>query len=346
VVPAYLTYEVSHRPRWKTFAAGQIINLAGVLLLIFVGPRLTTIAPPKQVSETHFVTLVSPLTAPLMQPAKASVPALPKLAKLETPRVLPSPVELPKQRPLRAAPVRSAKAEPSKPEPFRVVASTAPAPKPAPPVVVKTNVFGAQGSELATVSKARREVQTGGFGDPNGLPGKGDPKRDTIAVASVGSFELPAGLGKGNGTGGSVGVSGIIRSAGFGDGVTSSGSHVRGNGTIQPSGFGSVVAQDDVPGSQRSQKKPDLEPVEIVYKPRPAYTVEARRLRVEGEVLLDVVFAANGSVHVNRVVKGLGYGLDDTALAAAQRMRFRPARRDGQPYDYAALVHMVFELAE
>jgi hypothetical protein len=46
------------------------------------------------------------------------------------------------------------------------------------------------------------------------------------------------------------------------------------------------------------------------------------------------------------VVKGLGHGLDDSALAAAQRIKFHPARRDGQPYDCAALVHMVFELAD
>ena len=45
-------------------------------------------------------------------------------------------------------------------------------------------------------------------------------------------------------------------------------------------------------------------------------------------------------------VKGLGYGLDDSALAAAEHIRFRPARRDGQPYDCAALVHIVFELSE
>ena len=57
-------------------------------------------------------------------------------------------------------------------------------------------------------------------------------------------------------------------------------------------------------------------------------------------------FGANGSLHVNRIVKGLGYGLDNNALVAAQRIQFRPARRDGQPYDCAALVHIVFELAE
>ncbi len=110
--------------------------------------------------------------------------------------------------------------------------------------------------------------------------------------------------------------------------------------------FGDAVAPNGTSAPQRIQKKSDLQPVEIVFKPRPVYTPEARRKRVEGEVLLDVVFTASGSLHINRVVKGLGYGLDDSALAAAQHIRFRPARRDGQPYDCAALVHIVFELSE
>jgi TonB family protein len=89
-----------------------------------------------------------------------------------------------------------------------------------------------------------------------------------------------------------------------------------------------------------------LQPVEIVFKPRPVYTPEARSKRVEGEVLLEVVFGASGSLHISRVVKELGYGLDDAAVAAAQHIQFRPARRDGQPYDCAALVHIKFELSE
>jgi TonB family protein len=84
--------------------------------------------------------------------------------------------------------------------------------------------------------------------------------------------------------------------------------------------------------------------VEIVYKPRPGYYRGSTAAKSEGEVLLDVVFAASGSLRVNRVVKGLGYGLDDMALAAAQYIQFHPARRDGQPYDCAAPVHIVFEL--
>jgi hypothetical protein len=45
------------------------------------------------------------------------------------------------------------------------------------------------------------------------------------------------------------------------------------------------------------------------------------------------------------VVRGLGHGLDENAVAAAQAIRFRPAARDGAAVDSTALVHIVFQLA-
>lgn len=92
-------------------------------------------------------------------------------------------------------------------------------------------------------------------------------------------------------------------------------------------------------------EKPALTPVEILFKPLPTYTQEARQMHLEGEVLVRVVFGASGDLHVEQVVKGLGHGLDEAALRAARQIRFRPARRNGQPYDSTALVHIVFELA-
>ena len=53
--------------------------------------------------------------------------------------------------------------------------------------------------------------------------------------------------------------------------------------------------------------------VEILSKPKPAYTEEARARRVEGEVLLQVLFAASGQVRVIATVRGLGYMLDTDA---------------------------------
>ena len=66
--------------------------------------------------------------------------------------------------------------------------------------------------------------------------------------------------------------------------------------------------------------------MEILSKPNPVYTEEARSLRLEGEVLLEVIFAANGQLHVNRVVRGMGHGLDEAAISAANKMRFKPAQ--------------------
>jgi TonB family protein len=260
------------------------------------------------------------------------IPALPKIA---APNVVPRKLE-------------QAKIEPAKSELPRVasIAPVAARPKPAPPKEVKTNVFSSSPSETATVQKPARQVQTGGFGDSNGIAGQGDPQRNTATVAHLGSFDLPAGPGQGNGTAGSHGTTGVVRSAGFGDGVSVS-NPPRQNRTIAASGFREVVSQDEAsPSLQRVSAKPILQPVEILYKPRPAYTAEARRRRLEGEVLLDVVFQASGALRINRVVKGLGFGLDENALAAAQHIQFRPACRDGQPYDYAALVRIVFELSE
>jgi TonB family protein len=88
-----------------------------------------------------------------------------------------------------------------------------------------------------------------------------------------------------------------------------------------------------------------LIPAEIVFKPNPVYTDEARRLRLEGEVLLEVILGANGQLKINKVVRGLGHGLDEAAVKAAEQIRFKPATRDGQATDSTAVLHIIFQLA-
>jgi TonB family protein len=81
-------------------------------------------------------------------------------------------------------------------------------------------------------------------------------------------------------------------------------------------------------------------------KPKPVYSQEALKLNLEGEVLLDVIFMASGSeVHVNRVVKGLGHGLDEAAVRAAQQIKYKPAMSNGHPVDFPAVAHIVFQIA-
>jgi TonB family protein len=215
-----------------------------------------------------------------------------------------------------------------------------------PALVVHTGEFGS--SAPATLNAPIEKVQTGGFGDPNGVPGQGKSNAK-LQIASAGSFDLPTGPGKGNGTGGAKGIEGNIASAGFGSGIATPGrgdGRSPGLGSIQTAGF---AAQTAAPGTPKTPRQIDAgsatNPVEITYKPNPVYSDEARQLRLEGEVLLEVMFGANGQLHVNRTVRGLGHGLDEAAVAAAEKMRFKPALRHGEPVDSTAVVHVVFQLA-
>ena len=213
------------------------------------------------------------------------------------------------------------------------------------PQLVHTGDFGGS-SQKPTVNAAVEKVQTGGFGDPNGLPGTGRQGAKLYA-APVGSFDMPAGPGQGNGSGGAKGIKGTVASADFGSGIATAGNgNGRSNGKIATGGFGSEqVVHSSGPKIAQPDSGPATTPVEITFKPNPIYTDEARSMRLEGEVLLEVNFSANGTLHVNRVVRGLGHGLDEAAVAAANKIRFKPALRTGQPIDSTAIVHVTFQLA-
>jgi TonB family protein len=104
------------------------------------------------------------------------------------------------------------------------------------------------------------------------------------------------------------------------------------------------VAREEPKKKAASSDSPVTDVV-ILDKPRPEYTAEGRKLKLEGDVVLDVVFSANGTLVVNRVANGLGHGLDEAATRAAQQIRFKPAKRDGQPVDFPARVRIEFRLA-
>jgi TonB family protein len=167
-------------------------------------------------------------------------------------------------------------------------------------------------------------------------------------IASLGSFDLPVGPGAGNGTGGAHGARGTVAGAGFGDGSAAA---TRSNGkdadsrTVRQGGFGDAQASEPAAAAKKRAQGPPDTPVEIISKPRPDYTEEARKLKLEGEVLLKVLFTASGEVRVLDVVRGLGHGLDETAVRAAQQIRFKPAARNGQPMDSTATVHILYQLA-
>jgi TonB family protein len=226
--------------------------------------------------------------------------------------------------------------------------TTAPA---IPKRLVQTNVFSTGSSATPTIAAAPQKVQTGGFGDPNGVPAQGNGNGKPANIAQLGSFDLPAGPGYGNGTGGAKGVRGVVASTGFGNGVaTGDGSGrvntSRGNGVVRQAGFGDAdAAAVQTVRPKVAETLARVVPAEILSKPTPAYTDDARHAKVEGEVLLEVVLEASGKVRVLRVVRGLGHGLDESAVRAAEQINFKPALRDGQPSDSTAVLHIIFQLA-
>jgi hypothetical protein len=81
-------------------------------------------------------------------------------------------------------------------------------------------------------------------------------------------------------------------------------------------------------------------PPTIRYKPNPAYSAEGRERKIQGDVVLEVIFLASGQIKVTRVGSGLGFGMDDEAIHAAQRISIHArnarwkARRFSRPHSH------------
>jgi len=330
---------------WRTFASSYGIVTALILLLIFFGiimPDTLLIAPIYRITEL--------IPRPALRPERLPKPKPPLHAKLLPPDPVFQTPKLIVPQEIRAPNPQQQEMEPPK----VTINNFAPAVlKPvsgARPVLIHTGEF--QGSSATpTVNAPIEKVQTGGFGDPNGLkPSEHSKPNGKLIASTAGSFDMPVGPGQGNGSGGAKGIKGTVASANFGSGVATGGQgdgrrSGRGSAGVQSSGFGTQEIAQNTPRVQRVDTTLPTSSVEITYKPNPVYTDEARNLKLEGEVLLEVNFTANGQLHVNRVVRGLGHGLDEAAVAAANKMRFKPALRNGQAIDSTAVVHVVFQLA-
>jgi len=326
----------------RTLAIGYCVVLLVLLIIINVGLLL----PERLELRQYHVTELIPL--PAMRPEPAPIKRPPPMKKL-----LPA-VKIPVfQTPKLVVPQEVRRVAPKPEDAPKVVVNQFAAPQlklavgGARPQLVHTGDF-AGSSQTPTVNAAVQQVQTGGFGDPNGLKGTGRQGAKLYA-AQAGGFDMPVGPGQGNGSGGANGIKGTIASADFGNGIATGGkgdgrSNGHGSG-VSTGGFGSEQVVHSGPKIQMPDSTAPTTPVEITYKPKPIYTDEARQMKLEGEVLLEVSFGANGSLHVNRVVRGLGHGLDEAAVNAANKMRFKPALRSGQAVDSTAIVHVVFQIA-
>lgn len=317
--------------RWRSFGAGIGLECVALLALIII----PLFMPQKFQAVAH--DWVTPIEAPVIQAWKPQPPPKPVI-KREVVKEIPKPVEPVIQKPQIFNPVITA------PVAKRVTVRKAEAPEevakafpdPTPPLSMGS-------SAIPTLKRPREAVQTGGFGDPNGVPANNKTDRN-VNVAQLGSFDMPAGPGQGNGTGGAKGAKGVVSSAGFGNGVAVGGPGGN-HGSVHQGLFADEQAGPAGPKVKQTAAVSNTKPVEILAVPKPVYTKEGIAKRIEGDVRLEVVFTASGEVKVLRVLQGLGYGLDEAAESAARQIRFRPAQQDGQPVDSEVPIRITFELA-
>ena len=343
---------------WKTkvtSAAVHVLVIGGAFLLTV--PVVQTLRNPVANEHITYVAPYLPKPHPTIEPPHIRhtvklTPAIPPV--IQPPvlaKVIPSPViaaVVPKPLPpVPHTPAPSPKIE--------AEAKPAPAPKP----VVKTGAF--EDLQTAKAAAPPKQVVVGGFGDPHGVQSSDTQKPQPVLMARVGSFDSPTGAGQAGGGGhldnGGVKQSGFgnatsapvsgngkanVQTGGFGD-STAGTSHTSG-GAVRSTGFGDTLAAAAPQRKALPSSTPAFTPVEILFKPRPSYSTEAREMRLEGQVSLEVVFQASGSVRVVRIIKGLGHGLDEAAQQAALQVRFKPATRAGAPVDTSATISITFEL--
>jgi TonB family protein len=203
-----------------------------------------------------------------------------------------------------------------------------------------------------------KAVQAAGFDAPAARSAM--PEIKTAGKASVGGFESSAAARPQPGSD----RPNVVAEAGFGATMASASARQTPR-PIGDAGFGDKVEAQKAPQTPRNIKSTDFDaqapapaapqaaprpqrvdiPVEILSKPTPVYTDEARALKIEGDVVLEVEFTAAGDIRVLRVVRGLGHRLDEAASRAALGIKFKAAQSAGRPIDFRTTVHIVFRLA-
>lgn len=148
------------------------------------------------------------------------------------------------------------------------------------------------------------QIASTNYGLPTGIPGP--PSNGTGSGGGIGS-----GRGGGVGSGSGVGY-GPGSGAGTGGGV-----YRIGGGVSAP-----------VP----------------IFKPEPEYSEEARKAKFQGSVTLAIVILPDGTTSNIRVIRPLGLGLDEKAIEAVAKWRFRPSLKDGKAVPVSANVEVNFRL--
>jgi TonB family protein len=331
--------------RRGSFITSMVINGLMLGLFLYIGATARKAIDPHRYEETL---LILP-TKPPPPPPKAKTPPPPPMK--EPPKVPEVKFDAPK--------IKMPKPEPKPdPKPIQLEAKLpTPALKAAKPAVIlapQPKSALAAAAMPAQDNHVRPSTAPVHFGQTFGVT----PNPNATRPATVAAIGNPYG----GMSGPAVAPHGVVGSTGFGNGTKfGSNSGVVGKvasagvpGTMKtaPSENVGKVASAGIPNAPTavvSSPRPGAVPaptnLEVISKPMPQYTSEARELKVQGDVILRVTFTANGRVVVQGIVHSLGHGLDEEARRVAQKISFRPATRNGQAVDMTTNITITFQLA-
>ncbi len=327
-----------------TFLASAALNASLLALLLLLGTFAHHAIVQRRMES---ITLDLPISKP--PEIKVKTPPTPKIPPPpvpETVHIQPPHLVIQRQEPKpQMQPLEVMKEKPALP--------TVPVVKPQVVLAPQPKAALAFAAAPAVTPQAHPSTEAVHFGDLNGTRPNPNANRPATVAAlgnpfggNQGKAEAPRGVvgsaGFGNGTrsGSSAGIVGKVASAGIPVAAMQGPATV---GHVASAGIPGLV-KPAAPVMAAAPEVRTTAPV-LVVSNKPEYTPEAREMKIQGDVVLSVTITSAGTTVVHGVVRGLGHGLDQSAIRSASTYRFRPATRNGQPVDYSTNIIVRFQTA-
>lgn len=187
-----------------------------------------------------------------------------------------------------------------------VVSQAAPPPPPPPPPPAASHA-----STPHVTKKTPQLTPQNTFHQPTKIP-KDVPQTEDVPTDTTGGQEGGVVGGQVGGVAGGV-VGGVV------------------GGVIGGTLGGQLGGQLGGTGDRPVRVGGDVQPPVAVKRVEPEYTNVAKSARIQGIVIIETIIDRDGNVTDARVLKGLPMGLDDAAISAVKRWKFKPGSLNGQP---------------
>jgi TonB family protein len=326
------------------FVSLFINSIAGLVIIV-----LSAAAAKQAIQKSHMLTqLVVPVVQKKPEPVKPKVTPpkvkLPEIAKVEEPKIIVpriKPPDLPKQPIVKMDQPKPMIAPPA---PQRIIAPAAP---------VAVNLGRPLAASVPNNDPHPSAVRLGNSTSPlNHLTGPAvSPVNLAAGMPGMNSANTGNGpratsviLGNGSPQSTSIKGNGVVAVAGIPHGVPG------GTGTGPPATGQQVsLGQAPPPPAPKQAAPADVHggsTPTLIFKPKPAYTDEARQAHIEGVITVHIRVLPTGQVEVLGLANKLGHGLDEAAMRAAEGTKFKPATdASGHPVLWDGYVTVAFQLA-